>query len=389
MGFFFSNLHVRRTAGLTAEGFRTMLEALLKRQGFLPAESSESADLSVFICDAEGPWISVCSDGLDFYSEESVRDICNPLSEQLASDVLTVSCFDSDCLLLNLINRSRKTDARAKVGHFEGVRQRTTPKRWEGLVGDFEQWQALLKQDYLFAEDALDGIEPQLGLLPGQGRFCPERIPAAGTGQTIIWYLSLPETADKPKLPELKMYLYDATPCEMGQEKFISAINAGGESTGLAVAFSGSYVENEEIRFRDVRLEYDFGRDSRPGIPLQLVKRQTQDGQWTYYAEVPGFQLHSAVKEGLPFRKAMDLRFQREFGVRFTPEGNERKRLDITVHFIPLRNPAGQCSWYVWAFDGSRRAFVESWNRYEAEHHGEWREPRLLNMDDFDLDDES
>ncbi|MBQ2098737.1 MAG: hypothetical protein II480_11205, partial [Bacteroidales bacterium] len=51
----------------------------------------------------------------------------------------------------------------------------------------------------------------------------------------------------------------DRQPCTIGQFKVISALNVGGKSTGLAIVFTGSYIEHEEIRFRDVKLEYRFG----------------------------------------------------------------------------------------------------------------------------------
>lgn len=186
-------------------------------------------------------------------------------------------------------------------------------------------------------------------------------------------------------MPVLKLPNPSLMPCEMGKDFFLSAVNTGGKGYGLAIAFSGSYVEKDEIQFRDVQLEYDFERHPRPTVPLKLEKRQTQDGRWTYYAEAPQFQIPPAPNTGLPIQKAIQEQFKRAIGLRFTPEGNGRKRLDVTVHFIPLRNPAGQCAWCVWRFFGSKQAFVQQHNQTWSahQHYG----AALLDENELELDD--
>ncbi|MBP5294861.1 MAG: hypothetical protein J6Y95_03995, partial [Lachnospiraceae bacterium] len=89
---------------------------------------------------------------------------------------------------------------------------------------------------------------------------------------------------------------------------------------------------------------------------------------------------------GLPRHKAMNEEFKREFGVRFTPEGNERKRLDIAVFLIPLKNyEEGQCGWCVWWPFKSKKAFIENHNRTWGT--GLFSGPKLLDASALDLDD--
>lgn len=389
MGWFYSNLHIQRTAELDADTFQSVLTEVLNTQGFRLVDNSDEADLSVSIYDAGGEWFSVCSDGLDFYTEESVQRICNPLSDRLSTDVVVVSCFDSDCLLLNRINRKLDVVAWAKIGGYPELKVRSTPARWNGLVSDIAQWKAALSRKYIFVEDALDSLEPLLGLKHGQGRFCDDVIPEEFINGVRTVYYALPGSLSKSEPQRLAIRTHGLMPCEIGKISIIGAINEGGKSKGLAVAFSGGFVEKEEIRFRDVQLEYAFDRYPRSVIPLQLEKRQTQTGQWIYWAETPQFLLTEAVKEGLPPRKAMEEKFKREFLVRFTPEGNARKLLDITVHFIPLKNPEGQCGWCVWLRSGSKRAYIEGynsgWDEILRKHHPQGI--KLLNPDDYDLDE--
>ena len=389
MGWFFSNLHVRKTAEYDADSFRSTLTEILNAKGYVKKNSPDEADLSLSIYDAGGKWVSVCSDGLDFYTEETIRDICNPLSESLSADVLTVSCFDSDCLILNRVNKKLDVVAWAKTGSYPELKIRSTPARWKDIVTDIAQWKSVLTQKYDFAEDALDGLEPLLGLTSGQGRFCDELITEQFTEGVQTLYFNLPESASKSEPPKLSFTSPSLMPCEIGKDQCYFVINTGGKTKGVAIAFSGSYVEQEKIRFRDVQLEYDLHRYPRKTIPIQLEKRQMQNGQWIYYAELRDFPIREGVKEGLSWKRESDEEWKREFGVRFTPEGDPRKLLDITVHFIPLKNPEGQCGWCAWRWYGSKRAYIEELNRAKREiveeHHAQGI--KFLNPDDYDLDE--
>ena len=392
MGLFFSNLHVRASESVSADTVQEALTELLKKQGYQPAASADKADITLYLCDKCGQWISVCSDAMDFDTEQSVETICLPLSGQLSTDILLISDLDSDCLLLNLLNPGTKTNAIAKVGYYPDLKIRSTPARWKGYVEDIDQWKADLRKDYLFAEDALKTLGPMLGLPFEQAEFCPGIFPEEEyPGQIRTLSFSLPESMEKPELPRLKIKSYDRQPCIIGHFTVISALNEGGKSTGLAIVFTGSYVEHEEIRFRDVQLEYRFGKERFTALPLELKKTQNLNGQWMYYAELPDCQIPPAVNQNLPPRKILDLEFERSLIVRFTPEGNARKRLDITVHFIPLKNPMdGQCGWRVWSGYESKRAFIEATNKQYASLPEPFRSNdafKQMNPDDFDLDD--
>ena len=69
MGWFFSNLHVRKTAGLDSDGLRAALTEILSTQGYQMQNNPNEADLSFSIYDSDGKWVSVCSDGFDFFTQ--------------------------------------------------------------------------------------------------------------------------------------------------------------------------------------------------------------------------------------------------------------------------------------------------------------------------------
>ena len=220
-----------------------------------------------------------------------------------------------------------------------------------------------------------------LGLEPGQGRLCDDLIPDELADKVSTLYYSLSAAEKDNDLPRLTVSQFTLDPCVMGESTIITAVNTGGASEGLIVAFSGSYVEKDEIRFRDVQLEWDFDQFPRKTIPLTLEKKQGADGRRFYVAEVKDFVLPQGVKKGLPPRKAQWEEFRKSFGLRFTPEGNARKRLDIMVHFVPAKNNEGQCAWAVWLRSGSKRAYIEMFNKMMGTYHGE------LDLADFDMDE--
>ena len=180
----------------------------------------------------------------------------------------------------------------------------------------------------------------------------------------------------------------------MGKAKFITAINIGGASKGIAISFTGKYVESGEIEFKDVQLEYGFADRERKIIPLTLEKVQAKNGNWIYSAKVPDFQIPEKIKEGLPYKKASEEKSKKEFAIRFTPVGNPRKSLDICVYFIPIENLQGLCNWCVWHLSDSKREYINQFNKGKDKiseafkKMGFFNNVLILDPNDFDdLDD--
>ena len=115
MGLFFSNLHIRASESVSADTVQEALTELLKKQGYQPAASADKADITLFLCDKCGQWISVCSDAMDFDSEQPMENICLPLSDRLSTDILLISDYDSDCLILNLLNRKQTPSPKSVI----------------------------------------------------------------------------------------------------------------------------------------------------------------------------------------------------------------------------------------------------------------------------------
>ena len=112
MGSWFSNIHIRKNEYATEKTIEKYISDFMAAKHYLPCTSEMDADGGVAVVASEDCcWISVYSDLLLLEDPGKCAEIMNPLSSALRTDVLGISCFDSDYLCLNLINTSDKTDA--------------------------------------------------------------------------------------------------------------------------------------------------------------------------------------------------------------------------------------------------------------------------------------
>ncbi len=169
------------------------------------------------------------------------------------------------------------------------------------------------------------------------------------------------EQAKRDKLPKLGGHHESLSPCRFETDNVHFAINYGGVSKGLGIAISVYELENDEIYFTDIQLEYALNEPKRKTIPLNMEKRRKADGGWELYWEDRDFVLPEKIDPNLPIvsPKHYGEINKRIFGVRFTPHGNSGKRLDISVTFIPLEYPEGKYEWCVWKKYGSKENYFK------------------------------
>ena len=384
MGMFFTNFHVLKTDKLSRAALVEELCRIMKAQGYSVTEDGE-VDATFYISDPGSKWISICSDMCEYFSEDVRDQLCLPLAKALMAPLLLISCFDSDFTYYNLIDAQKDLDSWARAGedYYSGQEETYTASDWNGIVNDTAAFEAALKKERVFSEESIDEIEPLLGMAKGQGSFITDSADDLSGTQRICFALA--KSAGDSEPPTLITVRSSLSPCEFGKNtNIVCAINQGGASTGLGIAFEGNYIENDEIRFEDVCLEYgldDQGR--RKTLPIELTKRHMKDGRYIYYAEAPDFEIPEKVDPRLKGQKRQKEEFKREFLLRFSPVGNERKALDICTVLFPLSNQAGLCSWCVWQVFGSKEAYITNYN------DGWKRFPRakvkLLDPDDYDL----
>ena len=380
MGSWFNNFHIKKGETATEAAVVSYITNMLTSQNYVPAASPEEADGAVAILSGENsPWISVYSDLLPGEDPKAFHAMAMPLSKTLGTDVLGIFCFDSDYLGLNLVNAAEKADAWLGIGSARGLglRRRTTLAGWKNKVLDFSAFSAAAKQQYDCAEEFLECAEAALGLDFFRACAGYEHLRDLELdSQARYFYYKLPDDGKPRALPRLEMDMISMTPCFIGEPTGVSVVNKGGASKGLSVFFLGPYVEQEDITFSKVHL-FCHTKSDLQHTPIQLAKVQLKNGQWAYYYHDPAFPIPEKVNAKLPFQKRFREESKRTFGVSFTPVGNSRKILEITVVLVPDKNPQGGTVWNILQYYSSKEELIQEYNSIP------WPEKKL-RAEDFD-----
>lgn len=377
MGNYFSNVYVRRSDQATNEALTTALTECFVERGMVPC-AAEEADFSVLLQYAQDrPWIAVYCDGWGY---EEILETAPLLSGRYHTDVLSCACFDSDYMFLHLLNESEGVDAFVNIGKSDEIKppRRTTLAAWKTRVKDFDAFKNAVKQSYVCAEDFLLCVQEQLAL--------PE-MPSSLEGCSAQLYFRAPQEK-KPTPPRLRMFTSSLLPCKPGKPEYWSVINEGGASLGVRIVFFGFHPEIDGITLENVTLRYENERGQRIDKLLELKEIVLAGGDPALCASIPDFKIQSPPSPDLPPMAQQKKMFARSFGVRFTPRGNERKFLDITVAFIPLANPVqGQCSWRVWGEYPTKKSYIEAHNHASEQDHKLYGVPAdLIDPAVYDLD---
>lgn len=387
MGSWFSNVHIKRRAGITYIRIAHYLSKLMATRGYeLVHTADESHCTFAIVNDKQSGWYTLYSDLFTFGTTENFQEFGRPMSHAFKTDVLGIACFDSDFLFLNLLDEIGGVDARATVGFpmEEEFFEDADLSPWEQKVKDFHRFLEAMQGDYVFAEEVLSEIAPCLNLPEKRSNFGFDYL---GEWEddveiTYMYYRKPPETETLP--PVLEQICTDLRPVFIDRPGVIDAVNTGRESKGLSVFFLGPYVEHEEITFDQVAFLKPNKRGNYDEIPIQLQKQQLPDGQWVYAYHDPEYRILPKVDELLSPVKRERLMEERSITVRFIPRGNGRKVLDITVVLYPHENPAGQTAWNVWRCSGakSKTEYIRQQNAFWAGSPNS--ESMLLKEEDFD-----
>ena len=389
MGSWFSNIHIRKSETIKLQSVTDYIKDMMEQQHYLPVASGEDADGAIAIVDESGcPWISVYSDLLSLENPKTFSEIAGPLSDALGTDILGISCFDSDYLYLNLVNTADKADAWIGIGSAVGlgVKRRSGLTAWKKKVEDFPAFSEGARRKYLFAEEFLNTAETCLGLPAVQGAASYEYLQDMGLREKAIFlYFKLSDESRTAELPRLVPHMASGMPCFLEKPLIVGGTNVGGASRGLSVYFLGPYVEHDEITFSDVCF-VKWKNNQTQSVPFELTKIRLSDGQWAYYYHDPGFRIPPKVDPRLPMSKQLRATLDQSIIVRFVPHGNPRKILDVTVVLVPDKNHEGQTGWTVWHRWGSKEKFIAQFNE-SWDAHRKWAPdacPPVLRIEDFD-----
>lgn len=385
MGSTFTNLHIRKNDSVKFTDVEKFLCCEFKKLGFEQAADTKTADETVVLCEADGSsWITVCSQG----SEDR---LFLELAKALKTDVMRIECCDSDFIEMWLFNIDG-TDAWVTIGEpYYDVRENNYPE-WEGKVSDLEKFIEVTGGDYVCAEDALTNMDELMGLPMVQSAMFGDHPPENGDGVTVkvLGFSDTERSSDVPT--KLQVYLQNGMPAIPGKPECFCIRNLGGASKGLGIFFVGDYIENDEITFTDCTLEFGKSKKKKmTKIPIKPEKIKLDDGSYVLAWRDENIEILPAPNKKLSPAKIDELEHERSFTFRYTPNGNNRKFLDIKICVAPLQNwEDGQCSSYVWMHSKSKKRFIESHNEScrRRTEYGYFPEDTIgiIREEDYDLD---
>lgn len=362
MGAFFSNIHVKKNDVFSKDDLIAMLTENLLAKGYKRLETSDNSESELVIyCSKDSEWISVSSDFYDFCSENDTRLAAEPISDKLNTYVIAAACIDSDYAFMHLVGSNNGTDGWINSGApYDGMKKlrRTSVAPWKNVVSNYEEFKAAVKEKYDYAEDMLCDMAENLGMRPEQCLLESGHSEMFDEKDITRLYFSAPEEIEKVP-PVLKITCFNLMICLPDKSNTVFVNNKGGRSKGVAIMFTGDYIENDEIEIYNATFISGFG-EKRRTVPISFTKTKSKDGKYILWWEDKDFQIPPAVNPNLPIMKRQKLEFDKEFGIRFYARGNERKFLDIKVFIIPLENyENGADCWYIYKHYGTNRKFVE------------------------------
>ena len=378
MGAYFSNLHVKKS-NTDPSLLVSFIAEYFSEKGYVSA-NPDTADFQIALYAPESSdWVSICSEG---FAYTDILALAPGLSDVCKTDILSTACFDSDYLFVNLLNTEKGFDLWLNIGDTPEIKKprRSAVASWKGHVADHARFKAAAGRDYVCAEDFLRETQEDLGISFGQCTGFD--LPAAAT----TLFFSSPR-ADNTPLTKLTIPMYNLKPCQPGKQSACSVLNQGKASKGICVLFVGSYVESDEITIDNAQFFYTDKSGESVTIPITFEKRQWTKDLWVYCWENADFLIPPAVSNDLPPQIKMKKELERSFGVRYIPNGNKRKFLDITV----VNFEKGQCGWCVWSRSGSKRNFIRKINESALQRRAygvpdEIIANDLINESDYDLD---
>lgn len=359
MGTFFNNLHVRSNGLLTPEQVADYVRSAYTAKGFTPVDSPDEADMHAAVLGGpDDGWISVYSEEFQFSGADDMRALAAEYSAAFQTDALTLLCFDSDFLLMNLVNTSDGADAWMKIGQIYGLKpgRRVNRTAWKNKVSDYAAFTAAVTADYVCAEDALEPIGALLSLNPEHAAMDVDYLVDLESDAPMIrLYFAAPKGEEKrpPKFKRIRYSLLDPLHAP-GDDLFmyISVVNTGDATKGLQIVLSGDFVENDEIVFTDMQIVIHAKNWSIQRIPIAMEKVRAMNGQWVLGWTDPNFRIPAGVDDSMPEGlKRANEEMLRSISFSFRAHGDWRKYRDIAVSILPMENMQeggiGHCSW-VW-----------------------------------------
>ena len=345
MGCFFTSI----CAQAPKTTVKNALRSIMKSRGW--RVDNKNSELRFEIVPGGSKWCCLNGNLTDL---EDCEGFVNAFASELAVPVLFASCRDSDYIYLQLHRDGGQDTACIGTPYDE---EKPIPSRefWQGVVKNFDAFNDLLSNDWVFAEEALQPLGELMGfdgntLLPfdeanekavciGFSRTAAKGSPLVLSGPTILNH-------QRRQFP---------SPYNLHTNSIVVMHNYGGPSRGIEIMIELAFPGNKRCEYEiyDTHIRTGAQQLKQAKIenysPVKLERVDLRDGVDRWHAILPDFE----IPEGLnldyeyssPFSSQQQMtEFQQSiiFNYRLRiPEYLE----SLNIHFTPLENPEGSYTW--------------------------------------------
>lgn len=352
MGRSFNNIHVRFQSKPTVADVNQIADMMTEGLAVSMIDNQEEADIkvSVIVCTGH-QWVTVLADSIDDDLDAQLEKT-KRLSETLKTQALAIACFDSDYLCLNMVDIHKQVDVWAACGRFPygKVPRRSNIAAWSSYVKDANHFRQEMKRSYACAEDCLDGIADDLGIPSVQASCLDESVPP--DSERLDFYYRI--DGDREKAPPCFKLNTASSYYSFNDLNHVSFVNQGSASKGVMVCLTGPCITEHQVTVEKIEIRYGYDPRSYEIqeiwkiCPVELKEITFRNGVTGLAGECPELRIPAGVREDLPWKKKMDLEFQRGFNVHFKLcpcNRNVETYGPLQVTLIPLKNLSGQHSY--------------------------------------------
>ncbi|MDR0314721.1 MAG: hypothetical protein LBH71_02080 [Oscillospiraceae bacterium] len=370
MGTFFDTIQIQNSRQTEPEQFKKILCKHLEKKGLIPVQK-EDAQFSYYLAFSDnGKWVTLSSP--NFEGEDAIVQ-ARELSKSFKTVCVGTSVFDSDFARLDLFDNANKRSDTVIIGRVDEMVEdmisyqkiqdiKGSRDCWEHLIISGQTWEELSRiwrDEYVFAEQALQKTAPLLGMDPtniSADYRCFEEEPEKFNVLHLYF-----KTAGDGFIEEgpTKLRLYHQSFAVTGERHVVSFCNIGGVSKGVTVILVGKCFESGGVEINEMTLEKhknprspqacNYGADELEILSAKAEKCKMPDGTAALRFDFNEFQFHEGLDQSHPSMKGKrgeDIFYSHGCHLRFTPMKKLAEKQYFIFAVIPQINwEAGQDSY--------------------------------------------
>ena len=351
---------------------KSVIQSQMKTRGF--RVNNSKPEFSFTISPSGKGWHTV---QCELFVGDDFPDYASALSEALGTPALSLSCFDSDFIWLQL--HKSGTFGEACIGTpYDDEPPSPSKAFWLDFVHDFDRFSEILSCEFVFAEETLIPLGRLIGF-DGEALLSPNAA-SLSIGFSSIKPVEKPYVEDGCPRFALHGNLFGQNnPYQRNKNSAITFLNLGGPGTGMTIIAESPDLDREDVSLENASISHgvvnpDGSYHCNGNLAsFNFSRYKLDDGSIQWRAVLPDFRIPKGLNTnwtGSTWNKTSMVESSCSIVFRYvlrTPVFLSSLRFT----FIPHENPNG-C--YIWDIKDCRI----SPEMYEAICREPWRAGEIL-----------